>query len=169
MRQRWKKRKLTYLCAEKQRRDEGFRVVAFFLRFCSLHPLFPILFSPAFSLFCIFFSPVLEMAKTVANLFFFCLISGDENWFSSLPCCFFSVTSLLSLSLFFFCFFFVSVCFSLSLLPVHSPRFSPVFSTVFPFLPFLAFSSPLSPLGSLVLPPVRGSFLSLPSLGSFLF
>lgn len=47
------------------------------------------LLSCSFSLFCIFFSPVLEMAKTVANLFFFYLIFGDENWFSSLPCCFF--------------------------------------------------------------------------------
>jgi len=41
---------------------------------------------------------------------FFCLVSGDENWFSSLSSCF-SVTSLLSLSLFVFAFFFVCVFF----------------------------------------------------------
>jgi hypothetical protein len=77
----------------------------------------------------------------VANLFFFCLISGDGNWFSSLSCCFFfSVTILLFLSLFLL--FSSSVFVSLSLLSVHSPCFSPVFSTVFPFLLFLAFSSP---------------------------
>jgi len=86
-------------------------------------------------------SPVLEMAKTVANLFFFfCLVSGDENWFSSLSSRF-SVTSLLSLSLFFF-FFFVCVCFSPLVRLCFSPGsfFRPpgVSSVFFFFLPFSA-------------------------------
>jgi len=97
------------------------------------------LLSCSFSLFCIFFSPVLEMAKTVANLFFFCLISGDENWFSSLPYCFFSVTSLLSLSLFFLLFF-SSVFVSLSLSPAGSlSLFFPCFFHSFSFSPVLGF------------------------------
>jgi hypothetical protein len=41
---------MAYLGAGWQRRDGGLRVVAFFLRFRSLRPLFPILFSPALSL-----------------------------------------------------------------------------------------------------------------------
>ena len=47
---KYDEKKMAYLGAGQQRRDGGLRVVAFFLRFRSLHPLFPILFSPALSL-----------------------------------------------------------------------------------------------------------------------
>jgi len=94
-------------------------------------------------------SLVLEMAKTVANLFFFCLISGDGNWFSSLSCCFFFRSPVSSFSVF-FCFF-LRRCLFLSLscrftLPVF-PQFFPQFFLFFCswlFLPRRALSSSLA-------------------------